>query len=79
MPNTLVSLLEQGNVNWGINAASAYSVANSGGNFVAGLVAINALNPATSAAAAVNAAPVHQTNFALDPDAILDPDGIDFL
>lgn len=78
MPNTLLNYLDQDNVNGGVNVAHAASVANSGNNaVVGGLLALNAGNPATSTAAAVNAAPVTQTNLAFDLDSIFDSDGID--
>ena len=79
MPNTLVSFLDQDNVNLGSNSAEAISAANSGGNVLAGLVAINAGNPATATAAALNVAPVTQTNIAIDPDIIVDSDLLDLL
>ena len=79
MPNTLVSFLDQDNVNLGSNSAEAISAANSGGNVLAGLVAINAGNPATATAAALNVAPVTQTNIAVDPDIIVDSDLLDLL
>lgn len=78
MSNTLLSFLDQDNVNVGANFATAFSGANSGGNLVAGLIAINAGNPATSTAAALNVAPVTQANIAIDPDIIVDPDLLDF-
>jgi hypothetical protein len=78
MPNTLLSLVDQDNINLGANVAHAASGANSGGNLVAGLIAINAGNPATSTAAALNVAPVTQTNIAIDPDIVVDADFLDF-
>ena len=78
MPNTLLSFLDQDNLNEGLNVANATSAANSGNNaVVGGLLAINAANPATSTAAALNIAPVTQTNLGFDLDSILDSDGID--
>ena len=78
MSNTLFNFLDQTNLNAGLNLAHATSGANSGNNAVfGGLVAINAANPATSTAAAINDAPVTQTNLGFDLDSILDPDGID--
>ncbi len=77
MPNTLASLLNQQNVNLGGNIADAESDANTGENVVAGLLAINAGNPATSTAAALNIAPVTQTNIGVDPDIVVDADLLD--
>ena len=80
MPNTLISFLGQGNFNGGINVADADSIANSGNNHVlGGLLAVNAGNPAVSTAAALNIAPVTQTNIAIDPDFIIDSDVFDIL
>ncbi len=78
MPNSLNSLFGQENLNQSLNIAHADSDADSGHNVVfGGLLAINAANPATSTAAAINAAPVTQSNVGFDLDSILDPDGVD--
>jgi len=77
MPNTNLTTFAQSNFNFSDHDANAISAANSGNNVVAGLVAVNAANPATSTAAAVNLSPVTQSNAALDTDAIFDPDVID--
>ncbi|WP_230532583.1 hypothetical protein [Microvirga roseola] len=80
MSNGIFSLLEQGNWNISDHDATAGSAADSGGNFVAGLIAINAGNLATATAAAVNVSPVTQINLGLDLDSIVDGDiGADIL
>lgn len=68
----------QGNFNISDHDANSAAVANSGGNGVAGLVALNAANPANATSAAVNLAPVEQSNTALDLDFLNDMDGFDF-
>lgn len=64
----------QSNFNYSSHDAVSGSAANSGNNVVAGVVAVNALNPANATAAAVNFSPVSQSNAALDVDSILDLD-----
>lgn len=73
--NTNFSQIIQGNFNQSSHDANAASAANSGGNgVVGGLIAINALNPATATAAAVNLSPVSQANVASNIDSIFDAD-----
>ena len=79
MGNTNFTTFHQGNFNISDHDANAVSAANSGGNVVAGLLAANLGNPATSTAAGVNVAPITQSNTALDLDSIVDPDLIDLL
>ncbi len=75
--NWLFSTIQQGNYNISDHDAVSAAQANSGGNVVAGLVAINAANPATATSAAVNLSPIEQSNVALSFDTLFDNDFID--
>lgn len=74
--NSILSFLQQSNLNFSDHDATAGAVANSGGNFASGLIAINAANMATATAAAVNISPVTQVNLGLDIGSIADGDVI---
>lgn len=68
----------QGNYNISDHDATSTAVANSGGNGLAGLVALNVGNTAAANSAALNFSPVSQSNSAIDLDFLNDMDGFDF-
>lgn len=77
--NTNWTNMFQSNFNYSDHDAESVSFANSGGNAVlGGLLAANALNPATATSAAINLSPITQANVGTDVDAIADL-GIDLL
>lgn len=73
--NSNITELMQANLNHSNHSSPAIATSDSGGSdVVGGLIAISALNAATSTAAGVNLAPVTQANVGSDIDAILDAD-----
>jgi hypothetical protein len=77
--NWLQTSIQQGNFNISDHDASSVALANSGQNAVlGGLLAVNAANPATATSAAVNVAPISQSNVAVEVATLFDNDFIDF-
>lgn len=74
MTNSNLSFLQQGNWNYSDNDAMSAALANTGGNVVSGLVALNVANLATATATSINVAPVTQVNLGLDLSSIIDGD-----
>ncbi|HSP23619.1 MAG TPA: hypothetical protein VLQ65_00445 [Saliniramus sp.] len=74
MPNSNLSFLQQSNWNFSDHDATSLAQADTGGNILSGLIALNAGNLATATSAAVNVSPVTQVNLGLDLSSIIDGD-----
>lgn len=74
MPNSNLAFLQQANWNFSDHDATATAIANTGGNVVSGLIALNVGNPAIATATAINVSPVTQINLGLDLSSIIDGD-----
>lgn len=78
--NTNWSSINQGNFNISNHDAISLAAADSGQNaVVGGLLAVNALNPATATSLAANVSPITQSNVAASVASLFDNDVIDFL